>query len=271
MIIKSKRVNSNKRFNRGLILIIILFLFTSAGISMNDKTLSNMNILQLKELGKQKLARDQYRDTVRIFNEIKKRYPMDLIFQIPGEARNFVMAPIKDNVSDSVQNQTPSDNQDSLGNEKTECDVAIILHCDVPTAVIEQLQKLCDFYHKIAYHNHREYEKCIEITTEMRKLYIDEPWTDEMLQKSDFAHDSKTEFSSEDFRLFLDLGTRTYIGFVLENQTKIEEAKKQYQEVLSMLQDEQIIKRLQRADKLQIKEHLEKEIDKYLKRCNQDL
>jgi hypothetical protein len=238
---------------------------------MTDESLSQMDIHQLKELGKQKLARNQYHDAVTIFNEVKRRYPMDSIFQIPGEARNLIMASMKDNASDSLKNQPTADNQDSLVKEKTECDEAIILHCDIPKVVIEQLQKLCDFYHKIAYHNHRDYEKCLQITTEMRKLYVDEPWTDEMLQKSDLAHFSKTEFSSEDFRMCFDLSTRTYIGFVLENQGKIKEAKKQYHEVLSMLQDEQIIKRLKRADKLQIKEHLEKEIDKYLKRCNQNL
>jgi hypothetical protein len=238
---------------------------------MTDESLSQMDIHQLKELGKQKLARNQYHDAVTIFNEVKRQYPMDSIFQIPGEARNLIMASMKDNVSDSLKNQSTADNLESLVKEKIECDEAIILHCDIPKVVIEQLEKLCNFYHMQAYHNHRDYEKCLQITTEMRKLYIDEPWTDAMFQKSGFEHYPKTEFTSEDIKTYLDLGTRTYIGFVLENQGKIEEAKKQYHEVLSMLQDEQIIKRLKRADKLQIKEHLEKEIDKYLKRCNQNL
>jgi tetratricopeptide (TPR) repeat protein len=194
-----------------------------------------MDAKQLKELGNQELAINQYSDAIKTDNELIKRFSKDSIYTVQGELPKSITDSATFPEFTTYVNQTTFHSQTTLAEIKLRVDAEFVADSYNLYETLDQLVRLSRKYEELS-----DYEKALGIIKEIRKAYFDEPLTEDMLKKSQ-ATGAPTEPKLTGNYVCIGFGISSSSDMVklLEKQRNLIEAKKQYQTVLSM---EKIIK-----------------------------
>jgi tetratricopeptide (TPR) repeat protein len=244
--------------NQGLWLVfsLILLMFYSYAFCSGGNARSGMNAQQLKELGKQELAKNQYSDAIKTYTELKKRFPNDPIYTVQGELFKSIIDPATFDIFTTYANQTTFNSQTTLAGIKLRIDAELVADSDNPSSTIFPLNRLSRKYEELG-----DYEKALGIITEIRKAYVDEPWTEAMLKKLQ-ATGAPTEpkLTGDYVHIGFDMASRLDIARLLQKQGKSKEAKEQYQKVLSIVKDDKIMGKISVENRQKLKDAIEKRV-----------
>jgi tetratricopeptide (TPR) repeat protein len=249
-------IHKKPMLTSGLILSIIFFSVYASGYCSGGNVLSGMNAQQLKELGKQELAKNQYSNAIKTYNELKQRFPNDPIYTVQGELLKSITDPATFTEFTTYANQTTFNSQTTLAGIKLRIDAELIANCDDPDETIRLLERLSKEYEKQG-----DFDKALGVIKEFRKAYVDEPWTEDMLKKVQAKQaPTETKLTKEYVHILLDMKLRLDMAILLQKQGKSKEAKEQYQTVLSMAKDDKIMEKVPAENRQKMKEKIEKRV-----------
>jgi tetratricopeptide (TPR) repeat protein len=204
-----------KKNRKTIIIVLSMFLNIYIGLCYSqDNSYQGEKMTTLHELGKEKLAKLQYSEAIKIYQEIKRRSPEDPMFI----------------------NQTESaTNSKILEEQKIRIDKEIIKNIDVSSKVEYLLFSLAGVYKKA-----KDYDKVFLIIDEMRKAYVDSPWKEKVVYREFDGEEGP--LPSDFLRFNLDVVLHEASAKILIEQGKYEEAEQHYQKAISIIENPEKLK-----------------------------